>query len=417
MEVISQSLMLIPNIMEFQRSQELNSNFSKRTFSKHKYPQSIRLHANAQFKRIEEPHPYFDLKTNTENYSELATAAWYFSGSSKIAQSIREHMVKAVRLNQPIMIVGEAGTGRRYAAQLIHKMSTSLRLHENPSTKPWIELNPFLNEKNQPFSETNFRSILNLQDSEAATILINLSQGYTIGRLRTIYLWMEHQEISNEAGPIQWIVYLDPNTENSLKQRFPSLWSQLARLRIHLPTLATRGEDLNQLIDQGIALFAQRLCKPVPIISFQMRQWLHAHSFTGHFAELRLVLERIVLQEDQSISNENTLPSLNKDLFDVVPSKENNIQQGKSEELLNQFSISYSEKKVKKLVTEPTLKKTFMLKKGKKYLTLKQQVQDFEREIVKAMMYECRGNQSQCAKYLGVSRRTIFKKINLLEED
>jgi len=149
------------------------------------------------------------------------------------------------------------------------------------------------------------------------------------------------------------------------------LYYRLSVVPVHLPPLRERKEDIPELAEYFLSMFASNFGKVVRRITPEAMDALVAYSWPGNVRELQNVIERaVVLCEGDEISIEH-LPS------DVVHGREE-----LSIELLASSDEPLSEKVTK-----------------------------LERLCIERALKEARGKKVEAAKKLGISRPTLDKRI------
>jgi DNA-binding NtrC family response regulator len=83
------------------------------------------------------------------------------------------------------------------------------------------------------------------------------------------------------------------------QQRFRSdLYHRLAVLRIHLPALRERKEDIPLLADIFLRQFSERYRKPATRLTPEAVRLLQSYLWPGNVRELRNVMERVVIENE-----------------------------------------------------------------------------------------------------------------------
>jgi two-component system, NtrC family, nitrogen regulation response regulator GlnG len=167
------------------------------------------------------------------------------------------------------------------------------------------------------------------------------------------------------------------NLEEAVKQgRFrEDLFHRLAVLRVQLPPLRERLEDIPLLVDTVL----ERLGKPPSVLSEQTRALLAQYPWPGNVRELRNVVERVVNL------GEEALP-----------------------EMPTQVDLRVSRPRAS---VDPELP----FKEAKEQL-----IEGFERDYLKSLLERCGGNISRAAREAGIARlyvRKLLKKHGLQGDD
>lgn len=146
---------------------------------------------------------------------------------------------------------------------------------------------------------------------------------------------------------------------------------RISTITIGIPSLRSRKEDLPLLIDFFLQKAQTVHGKMVTSMESGVREFLHAHDYPGNVRELKNVIERlVVLSQDGKILLRD-LP----DLMDTAPEK--------------------------------TV--------GDEIKQLKEVRKEGEAEYILKVLQYCDYKMTESAKYLGISRRQLFNKINEYE--
>jgi sigma-54 specific flagellar transcriptional regulator A len=91
--------------------------------------------------------------------------------------------------------------------------------------------------------------------------------------------------------------------EQAVQQgRFRSdLYHRLAVLRVHLPSLRQRPEDVPLLVDHFLSLFRQKYQRSVQRLTHEAMDLLQAYLWPGNVRELRNVLERVFVETQAEV--------------------------------------------------------------------------------------------------------------------
>ena len=157
-------------------------------------------------------------------------------------------------------------------------------------------------------------------------------------------------------------------------QRFrEDLYYRINVIRIQMPPLRERKEDIPHLVKHFVSYFARNNNKPATVVDDAAMKLLTQYAWPGNVRELKNVIERMVV-----LSSDSTLTAVS------VPS---DICDGRS------------------LVIPPSAsQKAF--DENRPY-----PIRDMEKDLIRKKLHELQGNKSKAAKELGISRRTLYRKI------
>jgi transcriptional regulator with PAS, ATPase and Fis domain len=86
------------------------------------------------------------------------------------------------------------------------------------------------------------------------------------------------------------------------------LYYRISVMKIEIPPLRERKEDIKQLTEYFIEFYSQKLGKNIKKISNDLFQKLNSYDFPGNIRELRNIIERAVILSDSQTLNESSLP-------------------------------------------------------------------------------------------------------------
>ncbi len=165
------------------------------------------------------------------------------------------------------------------------------------------------------------------------------------------------------------------------------LFYRLAVIKIDLPPLRKRTEDLPMLVEHFLDNASKKFGKPAPNISFSTMQKLRAYNWPGNVRELRNFIERACL-----LSNNDRIETR---FLNVKPS-ENNVEQSSAD----------TEAYIDMLLAQQT-----PFKEAKQNI-----IEQFELQYWKKLLEMTKGNISKAARLSDMHRKSveyIVKKLNL----
>ena len=86
------------------------------------------------------------------------------------------------------------------------------------------------------------------------------------------------------------------------------LYYRISVMKIEIPPLRERKEDIKQLTEYFIEYYSKKLGKNIKKISNDLFQKLEPYNFPGNIRELRNIIERAVILSDGQTLNESALP-------------------------------------------------------------------------------------------------------------
>lgn len=324
-----------------------------------------------QLEHVEQIHEFHNRKDSRQN-----TLLGLHGGLTLI----RDLIERAADNRSPILITGETGTGKTVVAKTIHYLRGTT---------------------NRPFIDTNCAALPeNLIESElfgyekgAFTGAINRKKGlFEMADGGTLFLdeigemplhlqpkllgVLDHGVFRRLGGQVECttdvriIAATNIDLEEAIRAKVfrEDLYYRLSVMRIHLPALRQRKEDIAVLAEHFLSTIAP---DRQYVISAEEISGLEKYDWPGNVRELRNILERsIILSSDGN----------------VYPSK-----------LIRQKRPTDS---IPLETTVPDAPDTPILS-----------LAEMEKQYIQRVLDLCEDNRSQAAKVLGVARSTLLRKI------
>ncbi|QVM82981.1 sigma-54-dependent transcriptional regulator [Novosphingobium decolorationis] len=219
-------------------------------------------------------------------------AAPVLLGQSPSIRRLREMIPMLANADIDILIEGETGTGKDLLARLIHRSGKRARRRFLPLPCAGMDealVTRTFGPASDPAILAVDRGTLYLDDVDRAP-----------SRLQDrLISFVEKRSV--ESGPNE--VPLDfriiatslPLEEGEVMPVQPALFYRLAAMRLVLPPLRERREDVSLLFARFAAACAQRLGRNVPPLSDAVRTRLATHDWPGNVRELRNFAELFVM--------------------------------------------------------------------------------------------------------------------------
>src|SRR5216684_1702096 len=228
-------------------------------------------------------------------------------GLSPTVQNLNQLLAQIARALSPVLIEGDSGTGKGVFARLIHNRSPRARA-------PFVDLNC------AGLSKELLESELFGHERGAFTNAMNTKQGlFEIAGDGTLFLdeigemditvqarllkAIEDKRFRRVGGirdlsaNFRLIAATNRDLGDEVKQnRFRAdLYYRLNVVRIRMPPLRERLEDLPILVEVMLRPLAKDIGRPIPTISPRALKKLESYHWPGNVRELRNVLERALL--------------------------------------------------------------------------------------------------------------------------
>lgn len=312
-------------------------------------------------------------------------------GNSKILQKTIEKAKLYAKVDSTVLIMGETGTGKELFAQSIHNYS--LRVD-----KPFVAVNCAALPENLLESELfgYVEGAFTGARKGGKTGLFELAHGGTIFldeisemtpnlQARFLRVLQEKEVVrigDDKVIPIDVRVIAATNRnlyEYVEEGKFrEDLFYRLCVLRLDIPPLRERKEDIHELVSFFIDIKGKALNKKPPKISPKIMEKFMNYDWPGNVRQLENLIERcIVISNEREINDE----ILSEALYRTPSNKE--IEEKKS--------------------VEEVQDKSGVLKNA-------------EYDIIKRVLHETNGNRKLAAEKLGISVTTLWRRLKKLGE-
>ena len=228
-------------------------------------------------------------------------------GLSPAVQNLNQLLGQIARAPSPVLIEGDSGTGKGVFARLIHNRSPRARA-------PFVDLNC------AGLSKELLESELFGHERGAFTNAMNTKQGlFEIAADGTLFLdEIGEMDITVQARLLKAIedkrfrrvggirdltanfrlvaaTNRDLGAEVAANRFRADLYYRLNVVRVRMPPLRERIEDIPLLVDVILRPLSKELGRPAPTVSPRALKKLQSYAWPGNVRELRNVLERAML--------------------------------------------------------------------------------------------------------------------------
>jgi len=307
---------------------------------------------------------------DAESYGDLI-------GQTPQIKKIMSLISQVAITDSTILITGESGTGKEIAAKAIHKLSKRkngpfVALNCGAIPENLLESELFGHERGA-FTGALDRRIGKFELSDGGTIFLDEIGTMSAGMQSKLLRVLEDHKIERVGGgsPIEVDVRVLAATNIDFPKHIregkfrEDLYYRLNVIPLHMPPLRERKEDLPLFISYFIEKFNHELGKKITGVSPEVLAYLKSYDFPGNVRELKNIIERAVA-----------------------------LCQGGQ------------------LMMENLLTPTASASIGSR--SLKQALEEFEANYIKAALNETGGVQSVAAKKIGLHRTTLHARMNAL---
>jgi len=330
-------------------------------------------------------------------------------GTSQEMIKIYNMLVQIKNKDVTTILYGESGTGKNLIANTIHQ--TGLR-----RDRPMVAVNcpaipsELLESELFGHEKGSFTGAVDRKDGKflaanAGTIFLDEIGDMSPSLQAKILRVLESGEIERVGGAqtIKVSVRIISATNQKLEQRIQDglfrqdLFHRINVFPITVPSLRNRKSDIPLTAMAILNNLSKKHKTQVKYISPEGIDLLMSYAWDGNVRELEHILERIVLINDVPILSKEEI----KEHLDIESQIENTVVESKVEN--NHFDPPPYEHKQKKIQSKDENGIDFSVIK-----TLK----ELEFEAIKASLYRNNWNMTNTSKELGISRMTLYRKLD-----
>ena len=309
-----------------------------------------------------------------------------FIGTSPAIIRLKEEIDRAAPADSWVLILGENGTGKELVARRLHKLSKR-------NSQPFVEVNCaaipgelieselFGHEKGS-FTGATERKRGKFDLASNGTLFLDEIGDMSLNTQAKILRILQEQRFERVGGSqtIQVDVRVLTATNKNLEEEIAignfrqDLYYRLNVIPLLVPPLRERKEDIPQLIEHFLTMYAVLNNGNKKIITDGAIKKLMQHDWPGNVRELKNILERLVIMTPgNTITSDNISPLASKTTSEF--------------ERIFDFDL------------------------------LKDARNEFERIFISKKLAQCGNNISKTADMIGVERSNLHRKIKGLEID
>src|SRR5438477_7560213 len=245
-------------------------------------------------------------------------------GASVPMERVKEIIGKVAVTDSPVLVEGESGTGKELVAAAIHRLSSRAKrafIPVNCSAIPGDLLeSEFFGHVRGAFTGAIADALGLFRGAHEGTIFLDeiaeLPPGLQVKLLRVLQEMQVRPVGSTKAYSVD--VRVIAATNRNLEQAMQAgtfrqdLFYRLNVVRIHLPPLRERRDDIPALVNHFVRRFNRRFRRDVRGIAPDALAALTAYDFPGNIRELENLIERAFAMAAREQIGLNDLPSLTR---------------------------------------------------------------------------------------------------------
>ncbi len=311
-------------------------------------------------------------------------------GASDGMRRVFQALDRIIESELPVMIQGESGTGKELIARAIHfngPRKTKAFVSENCAALPDTLLESELfGHTRGAFTGAHKAKKGLLEQADGGTLFLDEIGDMSVEMQKKLLRVLQEGEfraIGSEERVkvnVRVVAASHRNLDQMVKDgKFrEDLFYRVCVLRVDLPPLRERREDIPLLAENLLARAAREAARPVPVLPREVMASLVAHDWPGNVRELENEMRRIVVLAGLEVRLEHL-----------------------SQTVLERRSIHSTQ------ATSATNAAS-----GDSGGSIREAVADLEKRSIEGALASCGGNKSRAAKLLGISRFALQRKLD-----
>jgi two-component system, NtrC family, nitrogen regulation response regulator NtrX len=313
----------------------------------------------------------------------LVEDEWQMIGRSPVMHELRQSISRVAPTDSRVFIHGENGTGKEMVAHQIHQQSE--RRHQ-----PFVQLNcaalphdliesELFGYEKGAFTGAHQRKIGLIERAQGGTLLLDEVGDMALETQAKLLRVLQENEFTRVGGhqPIRFDVRILAATNKVLDREIEhgrfrqDLYFRLSVIPVRVPALRERAGDIPELADHFLYLYCRRNGKKQKALAQESQTLLQHYDWPGNVRELKNIMERLAIMSDAEVIEE-------ADVRQVLP---------------------------------PTHKEPISVTLASEPLSLKDQINHFEKSVLQQGLQVCEGNMTRLAQMLKTDRANLYKKL------
>lgn len=245
-------------------------------------------------------------------------------GNSPAMQGVFNSIRKVAASDAPVLILGESGTGKEVAARAIHQLG-------NRSSEPFIAINcsaipesllesELFGHEKGAFTGAHIQRKGRIEHAHKGTLFLDEIGEIPLPIQVKLLRFLQEQTIERIGGrgeiqvDTRVLAATNADLEKGIKEGTfrEDFFYRLAVVRLNLPPLRDRGDDLRLIAQSFMHRFAAENNRHNMTFSQEALRAIHRHSWPGNIRELQNRVRRAVIMSE---SNRLTAADLELDQY------------------------------------------------------------------------------------------------------
>ncbi|MBL8892421.1 MAG: sigma 54-interacting transcriptional regulator [Planctomycetaceae bacterium] len=331
------------------------------------------------------------LVTTQKTTAAQAAASVQLRGSCPLMETLRQSLIRVAGTDLSVLLLGENGTGKEVAAQLLHYESqrrNEVLIAVNCAAIPdtLLESELFGHEKGA-FTDAIESRAGKFELASQGTIFLDEIGDMSLSGQAKLLRVLEEKTIVRVGGsrtiPTQArvIAATNQNLAELVRQRKfrEDLFFRLNVVTLEIPPLRLRGNDVMELAEFFLDSFCRLARRPAPSISAAAEKLLRQHHWPGNVRELRNMMERVAFLSTSTVLEPGDLSFISWHSGDKNTPQHNAVA---------------------------TLE-----------LPLAEATRQFQIQYIQQQIDAAKGNMSVAAERMGLHRTNLYRKMKQLDMD
>ena len=302
-------------------------------------------------------------------------------GSSRPMQEVFRTIDKVAATDAHVLILGENGTGKELIARALHRKSLRsdqifipVDLGAIPETLFESEI---FGHRKGAFTGAHQNRVGRFEAASGGTLFLDEIGNLPLpSQAKMLHALQTHEIIPVGSNkPINVDIRLISATNMPLYQMVKEqtfrqdLLYRINTVEIHLPPLRDRHGDIPLLVDAFLQLYRKKYHKSDLVMSAEAMHKLENYQWPGNIRELRHLIERAVIMSDQdSISGDDIMLTSRAESSDEIEmSLPNNLTLEEAEEQMIRLAMKKHQGNISKAASELGLTRTSLYRRLEKY--------------------------------------------------
>ncbi|MCG0275135.1 MAG: sigma 54-interacting transcriptional regulator [Thermosediminibacteraceae bacterium] len=244
-------------------------------------------------------------------------------GRNPIMQKAVSLAQKAATVSSNVLITGESGTGKEVLARFIHNSGLGkdrpfIAVNCGAIPEPLLESELFGYEPGA-FTGAGPRGKPGLfEQADGGTIFLDEIGDMPLSLQVKLLRVLQDKEVRRLGGSqkikldVRVIAATNKDLEEMVKNKSfrEDLYYRLNVIRIYLPPLRERKEDIPVLVKHLLGKLSRRIGKNCPAVTPSAMKLLMKYDYPGNIRELENILEKSLVMDEDGVIDQNDLPDL-----------------------------------------------------------------------------------------------------------